>query len=444
VGLSLRERVAKALFGGVIEAEVAARLAAVTARVDDSPGWEAWGGRGPADRPWAEQFQNVEDALAAWRDNFLIRRIVTLTRSYVVSSGVAVSSEVARVDRFVRAFWDHRQNQMARRLGAWCDELTRAGEIFVTLHTNPVDGMSYVRAAPASHVPVVETAENDYEVELRYGERVSGQIEPKWWLSPLHPDAVKPDGAGRRPPVMAHFAVNRVVGATRGIGDLDPVLPWALRYSEWLKDRVRLNRVRTRQALVEIEVADEAVETKRLQLAKANPLEAGMYVHGPGERVVVHDLKIGAGDVADDGRALRLAVATGANVGLHYLGEGESINYATAREMGEPTTRFYGERQRELLWFVTDLVRVAYGRAAAMGRAALPRGDLRLSASVAEVSRADNESLARSASLIVRWLETLRERGWIDDETAVAMAFKFAGEPLGRERIEQILGKGVE
>jgi len=420
---------------------VAARLAAVTARVDDSPGWEAWGSRGPADRPWAEQQENLSDALAAWRDNFLVRRIVTLTRSYVVSSGVAVSSDVVRVDRFVRAFWEHRQNQMARRLGAWCDELTRAGELFVTLHTNPVDGMSYVRAVPASHVPVIETAENDYEVELRYGERVWGQIEPKMWLSSLHPGAFDPDAAGRLPPVMVHLAVNRPVGATRGIGDLDPVLPWARRYSEWLKDRVRLNRVRTRQALVEIEVADEMVEEKQRQLAKANPLEAGMYVHGPGEKVVVHDLKIGAGDVADDGKALRLAAATGANVGLHYLGEGESINYATAREMGEPTARFYSERQATLCWLVCDLVRVAFERAAAMGRATLPRGgDLRLSAGVAEVSRADNESLARSAALIVRWLLALKEQGWIDDETAVAMAFKFAGEPLGADRVRQILG----
>ena len=58
---------------------------------------------------------------------------------------------------------------------------------------------------------------------------------------------------------MLHYAVNRPIGAVRGEGDLTPILPWAKRYSEWLKDRVRLNRQRTRQGLMDIEIDDEAM-----------------------------------------------------------------------------------------------------------------------------------------------------------------------------------------
>jgi hypothetical protein len=37
----------------------------------------------------------------------------------------------------------------------------------------------------------------------------------------------------------------------------------------------------------------------------------------------------------------------------------------------------------------------------------------------------------------------MRDQGWIDDETAVRLAFKFAGENLGQEQIDAILRSGV-
>ncbi len=162
---------------------------------------------------------------------------------------------------------------------------------------------------------------------------------------------------------MLHWAVNKPIDATRGESDLTPILPWALRYSEWLKDRVRLNRLRTRQGMLDVEVADDTqVEAKRAQLRTGNPIDAGIYVHGPGETVTMHNLQINADRSEEDGRVLRLAIATGSSLALHYLGEGEGTNYATAREMGEPTARFFQDRQQRIIWYLHDLVTVAYRR----------------------------------------------------------------------------------
>jgi hypothetical protein len=232
-----------------------------------------------------------------------------------------------------------------------------------------------------------------------------------------------------------------VLGATRGEGDLGPVLPWAKRYSEWLRDRVRLNRQRTRQGVFVVKVADDGlVRDKRQQLRTDNPVQAGIYVHGPGEEVSMPNLGLRAGDVSEDGRVLRLAVAGGANVALHYLGEGESTNYATAREMGEPTARFYTDRQTELRWFLADLVETAYRRKVALGLATLPRGgDFKISTNATDVARVDNESLAVAAKDIVAALREMWDMGWIDRETATRMAFKFAGEVLGDEEIRKVL-----
>ncbi len=565
--MTLRQRLARLFLGDTIEDLVQQRLAKashagpVSVRVDDSPGWESLAGSGPADRPWADKYTDLEETLEAWQKNFFIRRLVTLTRSYALAGGLALASEDPDVDAFIQAFWHHRQNRLDRRMGPICDELTRAGEIFPILFTNRADGMSYVRFVPAFQIRTIETDPDDYEVELRYAQTRQTTAEPKWWIGPGHPRAFSPpplgEGQGggspppqrggprtsspppqrggprtgspppqrrgprtsypppqrggprtsypppqrggprtsypppqrggprtgspppqrggprtgspppqRRgprtsspppqrggleggrnplPPLMLHFAVNKPIGATRGESDLLPALPWAKRYNEWLKDRVRLNRIRTRQAILHLRISDPAlVEQKRQQLRTHNPIQSGIYVSGPDEELIAHALRIGAGDAEDDGRNLRLAIATAGNVGLHFLGEGETVNYATAKEMGEPTTRFYAERQDDLIHVAKELVTAAYRRyclvqGTTTGQDFPGHDALQLTATVTEVARKDNESLAIAARDIVQALAQMRDNGWIDDRTAIALAFQFAGEPLGQHQIERIL-----
>ena len=222
-----------------------AGLAAVTVRVDDSAGWTSHN-YAPGDRTWPELYTDLEDTLEAWRKNFMVRRIVNLTRSYAVGSGIELSSADADLAAFIKAFWIHPKNRIARRLGPICDQLTRDGEVFPVLFTNAVDGMSYLRFKTARQIRDIKTSLNDYEHETEYIENVDGANDRRW-ISPNHALAWKPPAAGEAPPpLMLHWAVNRPLDGTRGESDLIPVLPWALRYSEWLKDRVRLNRQRTR------------------------------------------------------------------------------------------------------------------------------------------------------------------------------------------------------
>lgn len=440
---TLKQRLANALFHDVIEAAV---TAAVSARVDDSRGWQQLGGdTGPTDRPWGERLDDLTDALEAWRKNFLVRRLVTLTRSYVVGRGISVSSSIGEVNDFAQAFWNHPNNQISRRLGPMCDELTRAGELFPVLFTNHADGMSYVRfPAVAQQVREIHTDPDDYEQELEYGQTQGTTIELKWWMGPGHRKAFgRLRGAPGRhlDPLMLHWSVNKPLGAVRGEGDLGPVLPWVKRYSEWLRDRVRLNRYRTRQGILDVEVSDDSlVDEKKKQLTTSNPLENGIYVHGTGEKIETRGLEIGASEAGEDGQTLRLAVAAGANVALHYLGEGASVNYATAKEMGEPTALFYTQRQSELCNCLIDLVATAYKRAAALGHATMPQdGNLQLTPATFEVARADNLQLAQATLSIVQALQTAYDQGWVDSRTAVQLIFKFAGETLTMKQIDDIL-----
>jgi len=173
---------------------------------------------------------------------------------------------------------------------------------------------------------------------------------------------------------------------------------------------------------------------------KDDPMEAGIYVHGSGETINYHALKIEASEAADDGKALRLAIAVGGQVGLHYLGEGAATNYATAREMGEPTARFYQERQGDVCTFLVELAAVAWDRYALVnGRRHYD--DPAISAAALEVARADNAGLATAVKEVVEAFTGMKAQGWIDDETAAKLAFKFAGELMDETEIKRILDK---
>ena len=237
--VSLFSRVVNRFFG----AELTRRINLAVRALDDARDRQYGKTETDRDRRAYQREELLEQALEAWRENPLARRIVELTSDYVVGGGLQVASEHAGTHAFLQEWWQTRLNHMSVRVFEWCDELTRAGELFPVLSTDAA-GMSTLRAIPAAEIAEIDTAPNDLEQELRYWQtavEVGG--EPVEW--PAYVEATDGrDEAGVFPPVMLHYAVNRVVGAVRGEGDLTPFLRWLTRYSAWLEDRVRLNRFR--------------------------------------------------------------------------------------------------------------------------------------------------------------------------------------------------------
>jgi hypothetical protein len=435
------QRIREAIAGWLVD-----RLGSVSVRVDDSPGWtDLTAGDGPNDRPWYELQEDLTDSLEAWRRNAWVRQVVRLLTAYVVGDGIQVDSERVSVSRWVGKFWDHRQNRITDRLAAWCDELTRSGELYVALFPNEVDGMQYVRAIPASQIERVETDEEDYETETGYLEIVPGQLERKRWRSQ--------HTAGAGEPCLLHFAVNKPVGATRGESDLTPLLSWASRYTTWLRDRVKFNQIRSELAAAEIVLDDDTqVERKREQYRADPPTSGSIFVHGRGEELKFPAAHIASFEAKDDGQAMRLAMAAAGDIPLHFFSEGDSATRATAVEMGDPTHRFYRQRQRELGSFLVDLAEIAYRRHLMILRGVKEKGlgswrrvgDLGLSVEAPDISRADNKALAEAARGIVDAFSQMREHGWITDEIAIRLAFKFAGELLTEDEVEEILNSEFE
>ena len=432
----LRAWLARLLLGR----DFARQLAAVSVRVDDSPGWQSESA-GRHDRDWAEIQQLYNDALTAWRKNPLAKRIIDITTDYVLGDGVELDAP-GDIGRFIRLWWDHPQNRMELRLPDLVDELSRAGDVFITLHRNANDGMSYVRPIPKDVIEKIETAPNDWETELAYYETRPAGEEPRRWLSPAHPDA---DNA---PALMLHYAINKPIGALMGESDLAPAIPWLLRYSRMLEDRVRLNWA-MRAFLWIVTVPSNRVQDKTNQYRTA-PEPGSVIVKDDAETWEPVAPSLHAGDARHDLMAVRRMVQAG-TYPPHWMGDPEDSNLATAAAMNDPAVRHLRRRQLYISWMLMDLAHTAYSRAYAIGRVKRKPDLSLITVTTPDISRDDNGDLATAARDLASAMTLLRKQIGGGDRQVPTLAryvlrivSKFAGEPLDAGEIDAILDEAAE
>ncbi|MFN2226881.1 MAG: hypothetical protein ACK2UY_11245, partial [Anaerolineae bacterium] len=280
-------------------------LASVSSRVSDlDTGWTAFQG-GPNDRTTGEMQEQYTDALLAWRKNPMAKWIVDTVTDYCLGDGMKPEA-TGSMGRFLDAWWDHPKNHMTLRLPELVDELSRAGDLFLTLHRNPEDGLSYLRPVPKDRILAIDTLPNDWETEIAYHETPDPGAEPRVWLSPAHPDAAEAEA------VMLHYAVNRPVGALLGESDLGTMIPWLLRYSRMLEDRVRLHWA-TRAFLWIVTVPQNMVRAKQEQY-RSPPESGSIIVKDEAEewQAVAPDLR--AFDAQFDTRAVRQMIDAGSGM----------------------------------------------------------------------------------------------------------------------------------
>lgn len=391
----------------------------------------------PIDKDWMELYSELSDAREAWRKNPLARRIVGLITSYVVGAGVRVSSDNRMLGKFIADFWAHPRNRMDFRINAWCDELSRSGELFPVLFTNKVDGMSYVRAIPASQIEEVRWRDGDYEEELRYRETTGPGEAEKWWLSPAGDEELE-----ALHPWMLHYAVNRPVGAVRGEGDLAPILPWLRRYNLWLEDRVRLNAA-VRAFLWIVKAPSGLLKGLREQY-RTPPEPGSLVIANESESWEAVAPNLNARDAKEDGRAIRWMIAAGGpGTSLVDFGEGEDSNLATAKASGEMRRRFLLRRQAYFCWMLADLTATAYNRYLDVRGLNWKRATAAdVIVSRPDISTEDNQTLASAVAGLVGSLQGLE--AFLGESDALRafglrMFVKFAGESVNDDEFKALL-----
>ena len=386
-------------------------------------GW--WGTE--RDRQTYSRTEVLEDALEAWRLNPLGRRIVGLVTQYVVGGGVIFICKHEETQKFLKKFWEHPLNNMDVRIYDLCDELSRAGNLFLLLSTD-ADGMSYVRALPAGDVEEIVSAPNDIEQPRRFIIKSNSTAvdQVSFDAYDRKNDEQNEDGSFRQ--VVIQYAVNRPVGGQWGESDLAPVLKWLSRYTAWLEDRARLNRFRNAfMFVVKGNFNSEAERAARQATLAANPPSPGsIMVSDISEEWSVISPKLESMDAGVDGLALKKIIASGSVLPMHFLAEPESSTRTTAEAAGGPTFRHFEQRQRFFLWMIKDLLNTIVERKQKVDNHVSKNAEIEVRGS--DISARDNVSLALAANNLMNVLETLRARGLIDNQELIRLAYRFMGE----------------
>lgn len=377
-----------------------------------------------------------EDTLKAWRKNPMAKRYIEATTDYIVGDQIKISSENASMQAFISRFWHHPKNRMDLRLEGMCEELTRAGDLFPVLFINKQDGMSYLRFVTKDEIIQIETLGNDWESETYYHQR-QGAGDTKRWPAPS-----KATVSSKA--VMLHYAINRPIGALLGESDIASAIPWLLRYSRMLEDRVRLHWA-AKMFLWFVTVPTNKVTSTRQKYRRA-PDSGTVIVKDDGETWEVQSPDLRGADASHDLKAVRSMIDAGSGFPAHYRGDAENANLATATAMQAPTERRLLRRQKYFVYMLKDILFQAYQRGVVLGKLeALPTNDYEklFSVDVPEISRRDNKELAMAAHQISRAMRELSQhlpkRTKNLSRLVVRLVMRFAGEPLSVEEIEKIV-----
>lgn len=373
----------------------------------------------------------------AYNANPLAFAIIEMTTSFVLGKGVTISASQPEVQQVLLDFWLDPDNHMETRVYDLCTELSLYGEQFIRFYVNRMDGSVKIRQIDPSIIDQIETDPEDIEKTLRFHRRPLGPASPLPW----NPQTQGSVGTAQQQQdvegewllagsEVVQFCINKVSNAKRGKSDLATLLPWLRRYKDWLTDRVRINKYKGAFLWnVQLQGADrKAIERKKMEYAYP-PEPGSVIIHNEAEQWTAVKPEINANEAAEDGRALKLMIAVGAQVPEHYLSDGNNGNRATAAEMGLPTFLKFLRRQhvlRAMLRVILDRVVLEARKAKRLARDC----DMHYDILFPDIDVADHQTLASATQLLVTALTTAKQQGWVSDETAMRLLFQFAGEEI--------------
>jgi len=356
------------------------------------------------------------ELLRAWRVNPIARRIVRLTRSFVLGKGLAINCEDPATQTFLREWWNDPLNKFKKNIKRWVDENTRTGNLFF-LYTVQTNGMTNIRAVPAEQIEEIISKDNDIEQEIKYTKDSTGEDYYEAY-----------DPLQEQKTFMLHFASDQPVGSAWGEGSLTPVLVWIGRFATWLEDRVRLNHFRSVfMYVVRGQFVNDTAKRNREKELNMNPPKPGsILVTDASEDWGILSANLDSFDASVDGMAIKKMIAAGVGFPLHYLAEPEGSTQTTADAAGTPTFRTLEETQDELFEMLIDMARVALQVRARTDSSIKPAAVITITGP--DITERDNATLALALGRSYPHLADLFDREGIDSKEFIRLVYKQFAE----------------
>ncbi|MHB9075808.1 MAG: hypothetical protein ACYC6G_20085 [Desulfobaccales bacterium] len=380
--------------------------------------------------PWAQDMV-LQAAYYLYETDPLARRIIQISRDYVVAEGVKFEAKDDRVQQVLERFWNDPINNFDLHFPEEVLELGLWGEQCYPVYVNPVDG--FVRKGyldPARINTVVLDPDNARvvrEIKLNDLGAVAGKT-----LTAVSPDLnAYGQTFGYNTGNCFYFKINGVTTASRGRSDLMALADYLDLYNQFLFTRGE--RAAFGNAWIWDVLLKNQNEGQIKKFLQENPPPKPGSVRAHNENVewtcVAPDLK--AHDATYDARMIKNYVLGGAGFPEYFFAEGGETNLATATAMADPVIKNLTCRQGQTKSMLRSQVEFVIDQAQI--HRTLPMGINReVDLFFPEISSKD---LGKVGAVMVQAAQALliaEERGWVKPEGA-ARAFCEIASLLGAE-----------
>lgn len=290
-----------------------------------------------------------EDVIAnchtAYDRDPIAKAAVDLTTSFVVGDGMHVTYKNEAVRDVLEAFINSDDNPVREYERELLKDLQIDGELMLRFHTDD-SGQTVVVPVRPWEITEIEVEQGFVRRPVRYKWEYDGRANH---ISPTQPRV--PKQAEWIPAEhVRHVAINRRSYELRGKPDLYVMLPWLRAYKEWLEDRARQNYWRGALLFhVQVDTASAATLSAVAARYATPPTPGSVAVTSAKETITPVTNTSAAGEVAEDGRQLKLMAAVGKKLPEYMLADGENANLASTNNQELPALTQFGEYQRVML-----------------------------------------------------------------------------------------------
>ena len=318
-------------------------------RLEDA-GWLTLGGTtGINILPDAERKLSVQKARIYSVKDPLAKQAIRLWTDYTFGTGMSWAAKDENTDKVLHAFWDAPENSgvlSASGQRKSSDKLLIDGEIFFALFLGS-RGQATIRRIDPLEITEIVTDPDDLE-DTRYFKRewmnVAGQSKSAYYRSNLNvknkavTDAFGKSITATDDAIVYHLAINTI--GQRGNSTLLSVIDWIKLYRQFLASRVAIMLALARFAWkVRVQGGQTAVTAAKGVYQDQQPAAGSVAIENMGADLQPIRTDSGAQNAYQDGRQIKLQVASGTGWPEQYFGDISIGNLATAKTVELPVMK---------------------------------------------------------------------------------------------------------
>lgn len=329
------------------------REATTGAGVDpDEHLWRSLTGNAERDLPQVTHDRAQKIAFSLNQRNPLARRVLALNRDYVVGDGIPFPTIAnPSLEDLIGEFWHDDDNAVEERFSDFVFEAGLYGEQFIEAHVGPISGVVKLGIIDPQQVVAVEHVPGNPLIFDAIRLRPKDSAVPTSESPPIpiiRRRSESTDGSDAKLDGAVWFwKLNSVQNATRGWPDLLHVADWLDGYDQLLWEMLeRARLVRTFIWDVVLKNADQPKIRKWIKDNGTTPRSGSVRVHNEQETWQAVAPQLGSFETKAEAEVLLEHIAGGAGFPKTWLSSADDVNRAASIEMGTPTERQLGARQR--------------------------------------------------------------------------------------------------